>query len=436
MPSATTPSIGIDFGTTNTVIAVNDGEGASRVIRFPTPDGRSAAAFRSVLSFRERAPGERTGEIEAGPWAIEAFLDDPQDTRLIQSFKSFAASAAFAGTSIFGKRFQFEDLLHTYLRRLLIRGVGALPHRPARTVVGRPVVFAGADPDEALALARYRAAFSRLDLPAVSFAYEPIGAAVYFARRVQGSAVVLVADFGGGTSDFSIMRFHTVGGRIQAEPLSRSGVGVAGDAFDYRIIDHVISPRLGKGTDYRSGDKRLPVPARYYSAFARWNQLALMKWSRDMREIREIARTADDQEGFARLIELLEDDYGYRLYRAVSGVKEALSAAPGAVLDFQAGAIRIQAEVSRADFEGWIAGELRSIERALDEALAKAGIVAGQVDKVFLTGGSSFVPAVRAIFEDRFARDAIETGGEFESIASGLAHIGADPDADVLSAAG
>ena len=417
-------ALGVDFGTTNTVLAVSDGAGGARAIRFPTPGGGAAAAFRSVLSIREDAHA-----IEAGPWAIEAFLDDPESARLIQSFKSFAASAAFSGTSIFGRRFQFEDLLFAYLRRLWGHGGEALKGQPARTVIGRPVVFAGADPDETLALSRYAAAFGRLDLPRLAFAYEPVGAAFFFARRLEGAATVLVADFGGGTSDFSIMRFRRQGGRLQAEPLSRAGVGVAGDAFDYRIIDQVISPRLGKGGDYRSDGKLLPIPNRYYAAFARWSQLALMKGSRDMREIRQLARTAVDKAGISRFLELLEDDHGYHLYQAVSAVKEALSISDTARFNLSAGGIDIQVDISRAAFETWIAPELEAIARALDEALALAGLQAHEVDKVFLTGGSSFVPAVRALFAARFDLAAIETGGEFESIATGLALIAAEPEA-------
>ncbi len=415
------PVLGVDFGTTNTVIALGRPGAPAEVVRFATPGGPAAPAFRSVLSVREEAHA-----IEAGPWAIDAFLEDPEGTRLIQSFKAFAASRAFSGTSIFGRRFQFEDLLFAFLRRLLARA-GDLG-RPVRTVAGRPVVFAGAAPDEALALSRYRTAFSRLGLPGLAFAYEPVGAAFFFAKRLQGAAVVLVADFGGGTSDFSLMRFSRQGARITAEPLARSGVGVAGEAFDYRIIDHAVSPRLGKGSDYLSGGKRLPAPARYYAAFARWSQLALMKGSRDMRELRQIARTALDPDGIGRFIELLEGDQGYRLYRAVSEAKEALSTAEATTLQLRAGRVEIEARITRAEFEGWISGELLSIERALDEALSAAGLGDRDVDKVFLTGGSSFVPAVRRIFLDRFGPAAIETGGEFESIATGLALIGAEPD--------
>ena len=426
--SGQTPAVlGIDFGTTNTVVAVADADGQARLVRFGMPQGAPASAFRSVLSFQE---GDQAGAlaIDAGPWAVEAFLEAPLDTRLIQSFKSYAASANFSGASIWGKRFQFPDLMWAFLRRMLGRAEDGTDATGASAVAGRPVVFAGAQPDETLAMARYGAAFSRLGVADLAYAYEPVAAALFFARRLQGAATVLVADFGGGTSDFSLMRFRREGGAIRAEPLSRSGVGVAGDAFDYRIIDQLISPRLGKGGEYRSGGKTLPVPNRYYAAFARWSQLALMKGSREFREVREIARTAQDPDALGRFIALIEGDHGWRLYQAVSAAKETLSGADHARFRLEAGELTIEADITRAQFEGWIARELAAIETAVDDALAKAGLGPQDVDKVFLTGGSSFVPAVREIFRRRFGQDAIETGGEFESIATGLALIAAAPD--------
>ena len=419
--------LGIDFGTTNTVVALADADGQARLMRFSMPLGGPATAFRSVLSFQEGDDGGPLA-IEAGPWAVEAFLDAPRDTRLIQSFKSYAASSNFSGASIWGKRFQFPDLMWGFLHRMLARAEGGADVQGARAVAGRPVVFAGAEPDEALAMSRYGAAYARLGVADLAYAYEPVGAALFFARRLQAQAIVLVADFGGGTSDFSLMRFRREGGRVRAEPLSRSGVGVAGDAFDFRIIDQLISPRLGKGGEYRSGSNTLPVPNRYYAAFARWSQLALMKGSRELRELREIARTAQDRAALERFITLIEGDHGWRLYQAVSAAKEALSTQTSAHFRLEAGELLIEADIARADFERWIARELAAIEAAVDEALAKAGLAAADIDKVFLTGGSSFVPAVREIFLRRFGQSAIETGGEFESIATGLALIAAAPD--------
>jgi hypothetical chaperone protein len=420
-------SLGIDFGTTNTVVALAGADGPAQLVSFPAPE-RAVTAFRSTLSFH--APSERPSErtVEAGPWAIEAYVEDPLETRFIQSFKSFAASASFSQTTILNKRYLFEDLLSTFLLKLKDHAGGQMANLPKRVIVGRPVTFAGAAPDAKLALERYEAAFHRLGFEEITYVYEPVGAAFFFARELDHDATILVGDFGGGTSDFSIIRFERKGGAIASTPLGRSGVGVAGDAFDYRIIDNLVSPALGKGSSYTSFGKVLPIPNRYYSAFARWDQLALMRASRDMAEIRRLARDVTEPEKFDRLVEVLDDNHGYQLYRAVSTLKEALSSADVAPFRFAAGTIDIGREVARTEFEGWIAPELKLIEQAVDDALADAGLAAGEIDRVFLTGGSSLVPAVREIFRRRFDPARIESGSELESIASGLALIGRERD--------
>lgn len=420
-------SIGIDFGTTNTVIALAGAEGPAHLVRFPAPE-KEVFAFRSAISFHAPAERPKDREVEAGPWAIEAYVEDPLETRFIQSFKSFAASASFSETQILGRRYLFEDLLSAFLLKLRDHAGEDMANLPKRVIVGRPVTFAGGAPDEELALRRYETAFERLGFTEILYSYEPVGAAFFFARELKEDATVLVGDFGGGTSDFSIIRFTREGGEIQSTPLGRAGVGVAGDAFDYRIIDNLVSPQLGKGSSYTSFGKTLPIPNRYYSTFARWDQLALMRASRDMRDIRKLVREAVEPEKIERLVEVLDENYGYMLYRSVSKLKEALSSQDVAEFRFEAGTISIARDVARAEFEGWIAPELGLIEKAVDEALTDAGLAAGQIDRVFLTGGSSLVPAVRDIFHRRFDPSKIESGSELESIASGLALMGRERD--------
>jgi hypothetical chaperone protein len=427
-----TAAVGIDFGTTNTVVSAIGPDGVAHLVSFPH-DGAELVAFRSALSFHPDPdqPGARV--VEAGPWAIEAYAEEPIETRLIQSFKSYAASPLFQETRILGRRYAFEDMLSAFMLRVFAHAPGGLPAPPLTAIVGRPVQFAGISPDTDLALARYQTAFARLGFSEIRYAYEPIAAAFFFARTLAADAVVLVGDFGGGTSDFSIVRFGRQAGEVRARALANAGVGVAGDAFDYRIIDALVSPELGKGSSYRTFDHVLPIPNRYYAAFARWEQLALLRASSDMRDIRRLRREALEPHKIARLVEILDDNHGYHLYQSVSQLKEALSADEAAVFRFEAGSVRLEKPVKRSEFEAWIAPELAAIERTLDEALARAGLAPRDIDRVFLTGGSSFVPAVRRLFAERFGPAKVEGGAELVSIASGLAYMGLETDLDAWS---
>jgi len=260
------------------------------------------------------------------------------------------------------------------------------------------------------------------------YVYEPVAASLFFARGVNEDATVLVGDFGGGTSDFSITRFAREGDRVRATPLAHAGVACAGDSFDYQIISHAISPLLGMGGTYVSDGKTLTIPNHFYAALARWNQLALMKWSRDMRDLRALREQAEDRAALDRFVELLENDYSYALFRAISAAKEALSSEDSTRLTFRAGTIDIDRKITRRDFERWISGELNEIRRTVDETSRRAALRDDDIDQIYLTGGSSFVPAVRAIFTERFGAARVHRGSEFESIAQGLALVGIEPD--------
>ncbi len=440
MTATAPPTLGLDFGTTNTVLARPTTDGRIEAVPF-RHDNTAFTAFRSVLAFWQE-PGDEglAPAFEAGPWAIDRFIAEPLDTRFLQSFKTFAASKAFQNTYIDRRPYAFEDLLAAFFARYRSHAAGSLDTLPKRLVLGRPVTFAGATPDAALAARRYEAAMSRFGFEEFHHVYEPVAAAFYFAERLSADATVLVADFGGGTSDFSLIRFEIdpkapKSKRVVAHALGQSGVGIAGDTFDYRIIDNVVSPRLGKGTQYKSWGKILDFPNHYFTNFARWNQLSIMKTPKMLAELKALARESLAPEKVQSFIDFIEADVGYPLYRVVSETKMQLSNVNEARLHFSARGTTIDRLIKRTDFEAWIAEDLARIDGAVDEALQKAGIADSAVDKVFLTGGTSLVPAVHEMFARRFGEPRIETGERLLSIAYGLALIGQQEDISAWSVA-
>jgi hypothetical chaperone protein len=397
MPSV----IGIDFGTTNSVVTALRADGGVTVLKHDT-----AEVFRSVLCFWLDAGGRPRNA--AGPDAIETYLDDPFDSRLIMSMKSYLAQRSFTETRILGRSWNLENLIAAFLGHLLAPFRDELAG--AQVVVGRPVRFVGETADDAYGTQRLVAAFAAAGVPEVQVAFEPAAAGHRFAQTLDRPANVLVADFGGGTSDFSILRFDP-GPPRRVTPLGHSGVGIAGDAFDFRIMDHAVSPLLGKGGTYRPWGNDLPIPPGWYINFARWHLLSLMRAPKTLRDIADVARTAAEPKKLGHLVQLIEDEAGYALYRAISGVKAALSGADQARLSFRHADFTVETDISRAEFETWIAPELAAIAGAVDSALDDAAMAPGEVDRVFLTGGSSLVPAVRRLFEDRFGAERVVAGG-------------------------
>jgi len=408
-------ALGIDFGTTNSVVALLHDDGSVTTRRHASLD-----VFRSVLCFwTEPGRGRSHLRHEAGPAAISAYLEDPLDSRLIMSMKTYLAQKSFSETRIFGHRFTLERLIATFLRVLLAE----LPTAP-HIVVGRPVHFAGEFVDDALGATRLRGAYAEAGFPDVTLALEPEAAGARYARTLSEPATVLIGDFGGGTSDFSILRFDP---RAGTTPLGHAGIGIAGDVFDYRIIDRAIAPMLGKGDSYRVMGKSLPVPPEYYSGFARWHLLSMMRNPRTLRSIAEVARTSDHPERLRHLMALIEDGLGYALYQAVSTAKAELSRAETTVLRFQHKNFVVERTVTRAEFEGWIEPDLTRLAATIDQVLSDADMQPDVIDRVFLTGGTAFVPSVRRLFESRFGAEKLEGGGEFVSVAEGLALMGATP---------
>lgn len=414
-------ALGLDFGTTNSVAALAAG-GESQLVDF-AGEQATGAVFRSALCFWHDEAVKGGMAHEAGPWAIAEYMEYPEDSRFLQSFKSVAASAIFESANVFEKRFRFEELGQMFLGRMIGHAGGMLDKRPERIVVGRPVEYAGSRPDEALARKRYDAMFEGFGTE-VHYVYEPLGAAFSYASRIDHAATILVADFGGGTSDFSLVRIEAPGAARRATPLGSAGIGLAGDRFDYRILDNLVLPMLGKGGGYQSFGKELEIPRSYFADFADWSRLALMRNRRTMEELARLQKTAKDPAAIGRMITVIEKELGYPLYDAVGALKRALSEQENATFRFSGGGLEIEQAVSRADFEGWIAPDIAQIEATVDKALAKANVAPDTIDRVFLTGGSSLIPAIRDIFRARFGQDRLATGGELTSIAHGLALIG------------
>ncbi len=423
--------IGLDFGTTNSAAAIATDDGVVSLAAFTTPRGTRTSA-RSVLFFdpEDARPGRRT-QPHVGGAAIERSIEVEGEGRFIQSTKSWLASRSFESTDVFGHRWRLEELIAAVVG--MLRDAVA-PHRtgPVRVVAGRPVQFARADDptDDAYAESRLRAALALAGFDDVTFELEPIGAAWHYAHGLDHDELVLIGDFGGGTSDFTLVK---VGPRAWADGRERrrdavlgtDGVGLAGDAFDAAIIRNVIASAFGKGTDQRSPfGKVFPLPGWVFVHLERWHQLSMLGTPGSVRRLESILREAVHPELFGALVHVVRHDLGFALYRSVQAAKAALSRDEEARLVFVDDDVCVDAKVTRADFERWIAPELGEIQDAVTRLLDRTGVAPHTIDRVFLTGGTSFVPAVRGLFADRFGAEKLASGDELTSVARGLALSG------------
>lgn len=419
--------VGLDFGTTNSAAAAAAPDGSTVLVTF-AGDGYRTTTFRSVLYFdpEHRTP-DRKPQAMAGPIAITSYLQADTRGRLMQSMKSHLSSRLFRETYVFGEKYTLEDLIAIILRELRSAAEAQFGDIGSRVVVGRPVHFSGAGSaeDDTFALSRLRVALEQAGFEDIVFEFEPVAAAYEFESQLDHDELILIADFGGGTSDFSLMQ---VGpsvrrrGHTAEDILGTDGVAIAGDTFDSKIVRHVVAPRLGQGSQYRSAfNKVLPVPAWLYTNLERWHYLSFLKSKKTMDMLAELRLQAFEPEKIAALIHVIEYDLGYHLYRAVEQTKIELSEQEMSALRFRDAALAIAQAVRRDEFDDWIGDEIAAIAACLDRLLEHTGVAPTDVGSVFMTGGSSLVPAVRHLFEARFGASRIHSGGELTSVAKGLA---------------
>jgi hypothetical chaperone protein len=407
---------GLDFGTSNSAVALPSGEVLAVDAQADLP-----RLFRSVLFFPD---DER--ETYAGAAAIARYLDDGEG-RFLQSIKTHLPSAAFTGTSIRGRTLKLEDLAALLLRTLRARAEAAAETRLDEVVLGRPAVFSADARLDALAEGRLRRAAELAGFARVRFLIEPIAAALAYEAQLRKNELVLVADFGAGTTDLTLMR---LGPRLRAKPdrredvVASTGVYVGGDKFDAAIMKHKLLRRFGAGTTYRVTGQRLPIPPHVINKLLSWHEMSFIRERATQELIEQMLRTSDDVPAIEALQDLVMHNLGYHLFRAIEEVKVQLSSQTEARLRFDEARIHLDVRVTRAELERFSTPLLRELSACVDRlfalAAARAEAAESNIDAVFLTGGSSQIPAVRALFAERFGEARLRSGDAFTSVAEGM----------------
>src|SRR5947209_20166769 len=316
----TAAAIGVDFGTTNSSIARASESGEVDLAQFPTT-GAVTDAYRSLLYLEQhKERGVNALKSWTGPEGIERYLAADTKGRLIQSLKSFLSTRNLQGTEVFGRRVTLEDLIARILRDLREKAERQFGRAINSAVVGRPVRFVGAETeaDNTFAEDRLKLAFRAAGFEFGEFELEPVAAAHYYESTLDHDELILIGDFGGGTSDFSLVH---VGPGVR-DVLGNSGIGLAGDAFDARIVRNLVSPSLGAGSFARSMNKVLPaIPNWVYFKLERWHHLSFLRTGSVMTMLKSSRAQALEPEKIEALIHLIEEDLGYQLHRAVQRVK-------------------------------------------------------------------------------------------------------------------
>jgi hypothetical chaperone protein len=413
-------AFGIDFGTTNSALSVYR-DGKTEIIPVDTGE-YGGELMRSVLYFND----ER--EIFAGHEAIRQYLWEGASGRFMQSIKTFLPNTSFVSTEIFGRKYTIEELVAIILRQIKERGEQFVGCQVDTVVLGRPVYFSTDPLKHQAALQRLESAARKAGFKNVILQYEPVAAALAYEETMAGDQekTVFIGDFGGGTSDFSIIRVGgaaSTGSERLKDVLSLGGLYIAGDRFDSQVMWDRVACYFGRDARYRSfgSDEWLNVPKGLVYTLSQWHRIPLLRTRKNMELIRLIKSTADNRAAIQNLENIINDNYGFFLFQAIEKAKCDLTGADAAVIEFTEKDLQISQPISRTEFEQLNRDNFDRIEACVDDVLKSAGLSAGQIDTVFLTGGTSRIPYIRKIFSERFGWDRLNFHNDFTSVVRGLA---------------
>jgi hypothetical chaperone protein len=415
MAPARASVLGIDFGTSNSAVSFAGSDGMARLV----PLEGDATALPTAVFFNAEDHGTYYGRE-----AIALYLAGVEG-RLMRSLKSLLGSSLLdEETAVGAGTLSFRAIITRFLRELRGRAARHLGQEPRRAVLGRPVHFVDDDPardrraQEALAQAAADAGFEQ-----VSFELEPIAAALDYERRIRQEARVLVVDIGGGTSDFTVVRLgpqRLARTDRREDILATSGVHIGGTDYDRALNLRRVMPLLGFRHVGPSGRE---VPSPTFVDLASWHLIHRMYTPKVLREVRELRVNYSDIRLHERLLAVLEQRLGHLIASGVEQAKiRASMAGEAAAIDLSTVEAGLEASFGPAEMAQDLAPLLEQVVDCAAACVQDAGLAAGGLDAIYLTGGSSALRPFQQLLRERFPGTELVEGDLFGGVASGLAY--------------
>jgi hypothetical chaperone protein len=411
---------GIDFGTTNSALAIYNET---------TKEIKHTIIIPSLIYFYEHRNPDGSPNFVVGEDAISAYLNEGMTGRFIKSVKQILSRSSFIETRIQNRRYNASQLVALIMRDLKDRADKLIGQDCGKAVIGRPVFFDDNDVQkDTLAQTRLSKAAHLAGFVDVRFQFEPIGAAFAYERTLKKAEHVLVADLGGGTTDFTylVLDPEQVGSKNRKnDMMATGGIYIGGDSLDAAFMWERGTPYFGKETVYEATPgKRLTVPNSLFANICSWEQMNFFNGQRIRKDIEDYYYFSGNDRKFKNLITLIENNLGYSVFRSIEETKIQLSAADAAPFSYNQMEIEIDEEITLPVYEQIIAKDVNRVGNYLDTFLLQNQIDPERIDSLFLTGGTSMVGSIQRLFKDRFPHVNLNSGDNFKSVATGLALSG------------
>lgn len=439
--------VGMDFGTTNSGMAVYNGSSVqilpldpannnprvARTALYITNDQEVHIGRAAVDRYFEHNVGRpvRTKKVWIGEIEVYAedmyyvtdayaWVDVSSPGRLLLSVKTRLRDHDHPGTVVGQFYYPLEDLISLYLQITKIRAEKLLGQELNQVVLGRPVRFSTDPKHDRLAQGRLLQAAFRAGYERVSFQYEPIAAAYSYETTLTHEQNVLVFDFGGGTLDLTVMR---LGNPQNREVLATGGIPVAGDVFDELLVRNKLPKHFGEGSLYGSRHKALTIPKWIYDSFSSWQTMLDLQTADNRRMLQEIAQTAQRKHQIEALLSLVSSNYGVKVFDDVEKAKRVLSEKRGAEIRLDGPGFKVREFVTRSEFERIIKFHVDAIKKHLLETVQASGLRPEQIDVVIRTGGSAEIPIFDEMLRNHFGDAKVRSVDTFSSVTAGLGVI-------------
>ncbi|ASD62607.1 Hsp70 family protein [Bdellovibrio bacteriovorus] len=409
--------LSIDFGTSNSLVgAYHQGK---RYEALPLDEKASdPTMMRTLLYF------PNPDLCYYGSEAIEQYIQQDMEGRLFRSFKSHLPNQNYLGTVLDNRILTLETLIGVFLLELKKRAEKTLDTEVTKAVIGRPARYSMDSVADGFALHRMQKAAAFAGFKEVQFVPEPLAAAFDYRRQLTSEKIVLIGDFGGGTSDFTLIKLRP-SGFSKEDVLAIDGCPLAGDALDSVFMSHKLNEYFGAKSRYRlpMGSNVMTMPK---GVTLRLNHPAHIVHLKEkdtyefIREVKKCSLTAKDAEAVERLFVLIEDQQIFPFFENIEKTKRALSNSNETDFNFDYPGLEISEHFTSPQFIEWAKDTRENIFASLDQCLKDGNVTADQVDLVCLTGGTAKVPFIQKEFEKRFGLERLQTQSHFHSVLSGL----------------
>jgi Molecular chaperone len=432
--------VGIDFGTSNSGVAVYDGQRVQllpvdpknvlpeviKTVLYITKDYRASIGqeavenyYRDNVNRQRRYVKQWAGEIDVRGADmfyvrdIYVYVDELKPGRLLQYLKTALRKDGYAGTQIFERYYTVGDLAKTYLSLLKQRAEDVLGESIKAVTLGRPVKFSESPEQDHKAQEILRQAASEAGFKEVDFELEPVAAALDYEQSITKPQNVVIFDFGGGTLDIAVMR---LGDPRTRQVYASGGVDIAGSDFDRAIIEKRMLSHFGLGRV-----KHQPEIIDMIHAIPDWMALPELGTPINKNILDKAIHAGTSPIQMKALQGLIYNDLAFTFYNRVEAGKIALSNESATIISLEDKDIALWELYTRHQLETDIQHYLIDVEKVLLDTIAKSGLDVIEIDAVVKTGGSSNIPLFTEMLVSIFGKEKVKQSSSFTSVVAGLA---------------